>query len=58
MACLMELPIILPLSHDSIAVGEDGPTHQPVEQLTMLRSMPNMQYLDQQMLSKWHLHGN
>lgn len=42
MACLMELPIILPLSHDSIAVGEDGPTHQPIEQLTMLRSLPNM----------------
>lgn len=39
MACLQELPIILPLSHDSIAVGEDGPTHQPVEQLASLRSM-------------------
>lgn len=42
MACLMKLPIILPLSHDSIAVGEDGPTHQPIEQLAMLRSIPNM----------------
>ena len=42
MSCLMQLPIILPLSHDSIAVGEDGPTHQPIEQLTMLRSLPNM----------------
>lgn len=42
MACLMKLPIILPLSHDSIAVGEDGPTHQPIEQFAMLRSMPNM----------------
>jgi len=42
MSCLMKLPIILPLSHDSIAVGEDGPTHQPIEQLTMLRSLPNM----------------
>lgn len=43
MSCLMDLPVILPLSHDSIAVGEDGPTHQPVEQLPMLRSMVNMQ---------------
>ena len=41
-ACLMKLPIILPLSHDSIAVGEDGPTHQPIEQFAMLRSIPNM----------------
>lgn len=45
MACLMKLPIILPLSHDSIAVGEDGPTHQPVEQLAMMRSMVNMQVI-------------
>lgn len=45
MACLMKLPIILPLSHDSIAVGEDGPTHQPVEQLAMMRSMVNIQVL-------------
>ena len=42
MACLMKLAIILPLSHDSIAVGEDGPTHQPIEQFAMLRSIPNM----------------
>ena len=42
MACLMKLPIILPLSHDSVAVGEDGPTHQPIEQFAMLRSIPNM----------------
>lgn len=45
MACLMQLPIILPLSHDSIAVGEDGPTHQPIEQLAMMRSMPNIQVI-------------
>lgn len=45
MSCLMGLPIILPLSHDSIAVGEDGPTHQPTEQIQMLRSMTNMQTL-------------
>ena len=45
MSSLMKLPIILPLSHDSIAVGEDGPTHQPVEQLAMLRSIPNIQVI-------------
>lgn len=45
MASLMKLPIILPLSHDSIAVGEDGPTHQPVEQLVMMRSLPNIQVI-------------
>jgi len=42
MAALMKLPVIYILTHDSIAVGEDGPTHQPVEQLAMLRSIPNM----------------
>ena len=41
MAALSHLPGIFLLSHDSIAVGEDGPTHQPIEQLAMLRSMPN-----------------
>ncbi len=45
MSCLMKLPIVLPLSHDSIAVGEDGPTHQPIEQLPMLRSMVNLQVI-------------
>ena len=42
LASLMKIPQIAVLSHDSIGVGEDGPTHQPIEQLTMLRSMPNM----------------
>ena len=42
LACLMRLPMIYLFSHDSIAVGEDGPTHQPVEQLAMLRSLPNL----------------
>lgn len=42
MAALMKLPVIYILTHDSIAVGEDGPTHQPIEQLAMLRSIPNM----------------
>ena len=42
LAALSHLPAIYLLSHDSIAVGEDGPTHQPIEQLAMLRSIPNM----------------
>ncbi|MEG1636325.1 MAG: transketolase [Cellulosilyticaceae bacterium] len=42
LAALMKLPVTYVLTHDSIGVGEDGPTHQPVEQLAMLRSMPNM----------------
>ena len=42
MTCMMNLPNIYIFSHDSISVGEDGPTHQPVEQLLMLRSLPNL----------------
>lgn len=42
MAALSKLPAIYLFSHDSIAVGEDGPTHQPIEQLAMLRSIPNV----------------
>ncbi len=42
LAALMNLPVTYVLTHDSIGVGEDGPTHQPIEQLAMLRSMPNM----------------
>ena len=42
MAALSKLPAIYLLSHDSLAVGEDGPTHQPIEQLAMLRSIPNV----------------
>ena len=42
LASLMNLPVTYLLTHDSIGVGEDGPTHQPVEQLVMLRSIPNM----------------
>ena len=41
LAALMKLPIIYVLTHDSIGVGEDGPTHQPIEQLAMFRSTPN-----------------
>lgn len=42
MACMMNLPVIYIFTHDSISVGEDGPTHQPVEQLLSLRTMPNL----------------
>lgn len=42
LACMMDLPITYIFTHDSISVGEDGPTHQPVEQLLSLRSMPNL----------------
>jgi transketolase len=42
LAALSELPVIYVWTHDSIALGEDGPTHQPVEQLAALRAMPNL----------------
>ncbi len=42
LACLMKLPVIYIMTHDSIGLGEDGPTHQPVEHLASLRAMPNM----------------
>ena len=42
LSALMELPVIHLFTHDSIGVGEDGPTHQPVEQLASLRAMPGM----------------
>ena len=42
LAALMELRNIFVYTHDSVAVGEDGPTHQPIEQLTNLRTTPNL----------------
>ena len=42
LAALMKLHVIYVFTHDSIALGEDGPTHQPVEQLASLRAMPNL----------------
>lgn len=41
LAALMNLPVTYILTHDSIGVGEDGPTHEPIEHLAMLRSLPN-----------------
>jgi transketolase len=42
LAALMEIPVLFIFTHDSIGVGEDGPTHQPIEQLASFRAMPNM----------------
>jgi len=42
LAALMEQPVIYVFTHDSIGLGEDGPTHQPIEQLAALRAMPNI----------------
>jgi transketolase len=42
LAALMGAPVVYVMTHDSIGLGEDGPTHQPVEQIASLRAMPNM----------------
>jgi transketolase len=42
LAALMDLPVIFIYTHDSIGLGEDGPTHQPIEQLASLRAMPRL----------------
>src|SRR5207248_1959594 len=42
LAALMEIPVIYVMTHDSIGLGEDGTTHQPIEQLASLRAMPGM----------------
>jgi len=42
LAALMNLPVIYVMTHDSIGLGEDGPTHQPIEHLASLRAMPNL----------------
>ncbi len=42
LSALMELPVIYIFTHDSIAVGEDGPTHQPIEQIASLRAIPGL----------------
>ena len=39
---IMEIPVIYIFTHDSIGVGEDGPTHQPIEQLASLRAIPGL----------------
>ena len=42
MAAIMRLPVIFVFTHDSIGVGEDGPTHQPIEHLAALRAIPGL----------------
>lgn len=59
MAALMKLPVTYIFSHDSIAVGEDGPTHEPIEQLAGLRAMPNVNVIrpadGKEMLAAWQV---
>jgi transketolase len=45
MAALSKIPVIYVMTHDSIGLGEDGPTHQPIEHLSSFRAMPNMRVL-------------
>ena len=45
LSALMQIPNIFVMTHDSVAVGEDGPTHQPIEQLVGLRAIPNLNVL-------------
>jgi transketolase len=45
LACIMELPVTYVFTHDSIAVGEDGPTHEPVEHVMSLRLIPHMRLI-------------
>src|SRR5207253_4828581 len=45
LAALMELPVTWVFTHDSIGVGEDGPTHQPIEHLASLRAIPHLTVL-------------
>lgn len=59
MSCLEHVPAIYLLSHDSIAVGEDGPTHEPIEQLAALRTIPGMDVIrpcdDREMFGAWKI---
>ena len=45
LAALMNIPVIFVMTHDSIGLGEDGPTHQPVEHLSSLRTIPNLKVI-------------
>jgi transketolase len=59
LASIMKQPVIYDLTHDSIFVGEDGPTHQPIEQLSSLRAIPGVQVLRpgdaEETVSAWHM---
>lgn len=59
LASIMKQPVIYDLTHDSIYVGEDGPTHQPIEQLSSLRVIPGVQVLRpgdaEETVAAWHI---
>ena len=59
LASIMKQPVIYDLTHDSIYLGEDGPTHQPIEQLASLRAIPELQVLRpadaEETVSAWHM---
>lgn len=59
LAAIMKQPVIYDLTHDSIFLGEDGPTHQPIEQLAALRAIPNVQVLRpgdaEETVMAWHM---
>jgi len=66
LGALMEQPVVYVFTHDSIGLGEDGPTHQPIEQLAALRAMPNIlvlrpgdanEVVDAWKLAISHIHG-
>ncbi len=58
LSALMGLPVTYVFTHDSIAVGEDGPTHEPIEHLASLRAMPNFLLFVQQMETNQQQLGN
>lgn len=57
LAAIMKLPVVYQFTHDSVFLGEDGPTHQPVEHLAALRAIPNLVVLrpadDQEVIGSW-----
>ena len=59
LASIMKQPVIYDLTHDSIYVGEDGPTHQPIEQLASLRAIPGVQVIRpgdaEETVAAWHM---
>ncbi|WP_295731896.1 transketolase [uncultured Limosilactobacillus sp.] len=61
-AALMHLPSVFVGSHDSVAVGEDGPTHEPIEQLASYRAMPNLNVIRptdaNEMVASWQVIAN
>ena len=58
LAALMKIPTIFVMTHDSIGLGEDGPTHQPVEHLAISRAHQILSFFDQQIVLKLQKYGN